>query len=251
MDLVKLGSATAKGGFQNEKLVSQKFGNWKNDKEAQLWLKIMGYDLKKIQKVQSVRIFRYKTDVQVRILVKINNGWKIENISVKLAKKEADFNQVDKRPVRKYQEMWRFNDTVAKGLKLLTGEIKPKFKTQDPRRAKFIELPDKMQKEIIDFFKKNRVLVVTDILKGREGITADWMLVAMYRENKNETRWILKDINTVMNFFGRGEIKVSSRGSRLFIGKIGMQRKGGTPDPESLQFKISPCRLFELAQNPL
>ncbi len=103
-----------------------------------------------------------------------------------------------------------------------------------------------MQKRIIDFFKTNRILVIADILKGRSGITADWVLVARYEENKNETDWILKDINTVMNFFGSGEIKISPTGSRLLIGKIGMQRKGGTPDPESLQFKINPCELFKL-----
>ncbi len=34
----------------------------------------------------------------------------------------------------------------------------------------------------------------------------------------------------------------------LYIGKITMQRKGGTPDPESLQFKISPNSLFNKRQ---
>ena len=117
---------------------------------------------------------------------------------------------------------WIFlNRNKIKALKLFTGEIKPNFKT-------------------------NRILVIADILKGRSGITADWVLVARYEENKNETDWILKDINTVMNFFGSGEIKISPTGSRLLIGKIGMQRKGGTPDPESLQFKINPCELFKL-----
>jgi hypothetical protein len=48
-----------------------------------------------------------------------------------------------------------------------------------------------------------------------------------------------------MNFFGRGEICISPRGS-LYIGKITMQRKSGTPDPTKLQFKIKPCQLFEL-----
>jgi len=248
-DLVKLGSATAKGGFKNERTIIRKFNNWKKDKDTQLWLKIMGYNLKKIEKLKSIQVHRQKADVQVRILIKIGNAWKIENISVKLAKEKADFNQVDKRPVDKYQKMWGFNNRIARGLKLFTGEIKPKFKTADPRRAKFIELPERTQKEIIDFFRKNKILVVTDILKGREGITADWMMVARYRKKKNETEWILKDINTAMNFFGKGRVKISSRGSRLFIGKIGMQRKGGTPDPTSLQFKISPCQLFELTQH--
>lgn len=48
-----------------------------------------------------------------------------------------------------------------------------------------------------------------------------------------------------MNFFGNGEVKISPRGS-LYIGKITMQRKGGTPDPTKLQFKIHPCDLFKM-----
>jgi len=35
-----------------------------------------------------------------------------------------------------------------------------------------------------------------------------------------------------------------SRGS-LKIGRVTMQRKGGTPDPTSLRFKINPLALFE------
>ena len=46
-------------------------------------------------------------------------------------------------------------------------------------------------------------------------------------------------------FFGKGDVKVSPRGS-LYIGRITMQRKGGTPDPTKLQFKIKPCDLFKL-----
>jgi len=47
-----------------------------------------------------------------------------------------------------------------------------------------------------------------------------------------------------MNSFGGGEVSISTRGS-LHIGKITMQRKGGTPDPTKIQFKIKPCRLFK------
>jgi len=57
----------------------------------------------------------------------------------------------------------------------------------------------------------------------------------------------LKEINYVLNHYGQGEVVVSPKGS-LYIGKITMQRKGGTPDPESLQFKISPNSLFNKRQ---
>lgn len=54
-------------------------------------------------------------------------------------------------------------------------------------------------------------------------------------------------VNVVMNFFGSGEVRISPRGS-LYIGKIIMQRKGGTPDPTKIQFKIKPCELFNLGK---
>lgn len=82
-------------------------------------------------------------------------------------------------------------------------------------------------------------------MKGRGGFSANWMLVTKLNKKENTTTWILKDINTVMNFFGSGDVFVSARGN-LHIGKITMQRKGGTPDPTNLQFKIKPCMLFTI-----
>jgi len=74
---------------------------------------------------------------------------------------------------------------------------------------------------------------------------AEQMLVTKYNKENNTTDWTLKDINTAMNFFGNGNVEISPKGS-IYIGRITMQRKGGTPDPTKLQFKIKPCQLFEL-----
>jgi hypothetical protein len=71
------------------------------------------------------------------------------------------------------------------------------------------------------------------------------MLVTRRNKQEKTTTYILKDINTVMNFFGSDDVEISFKGS-LHIGKITMQRKGGTPDPTKLQFKIKPCQLFKL-----
>ena len=73
------------------------------------------------------------------------------------------------------------------------------------------------------------------------------MLVTKLNKQEKTTTWILRDINTAMNFFGSGDVKLSTRGSG-HIGKITMQRKGGTPDPTKLQFKIKPCQLFDLGE---
>ena len=278
MNKTELGSKTAKGGFANEKAICKKFNAWKKDKEAQVWLKIMGYNIKKINSVKAIQVptrikksdlskfevneeeyeefIRFKkADAQIRIIIKIGKILKIENLSLKKANLDADYNQIDKRSVDNYQEMWKFGDKIAFWLKLFTGELDPKKysrktgikKFRDKRRLFLDEMPEMIQKKIIRFLEKNRIIIVSDIIKGRGGLSADWMLVTrLNRENKTTT-WTLRDINVVMNFFGGGEIRLSPRGS-LYIGKITMQRKGGTPDPTKLQFKIKPCQLFNLGE---
>jgi len=278
MNKTELGSKTAKGGFANEKAICKKFNAWKKDKEAQDWLKIMGYNIKKLDSVKATKVptkikksdltkfglneeqytqfVRFKkADAQIRIIIKIGNILKIENLSLKKANSDADYNQIDKRTVDFYQEMWRFDNEIALWLKLFTGEVLPKsqkkligkVKPKDKRRLFLTEMPEVIQKKIIQFFKENKILVVSDIIKGRGGLSADWMLVTKLNRQEKTTTWILKDINTMMNFFGSDDVEISPRGS-LHIGKITMQRKGGTPDPTKLQFKIKPCQLFKLGE---
>ena len=73
-NLVRIGSETAKGGFANERAIAEKFENWKKDKEAQKWLKIMGYDLKRIKKVEAVVLHGHKTDIQVKVIVTLKKA---------------------------------------------------------------------------------------------------------------------------------------------------------------------------------
>jgi len=56
MNKTKLGSKTAKGGFANEKIICRKFNSWKKDEEAQEWLKIMSYNIMKINSVKAIQI---------------------------------------------------------------------------------------------------------------------------------------------------------------------------------------------------
>lgn len=280
MTTFEVGSATAKGGFANEKAICNKFNNWKDDTEAQIWLKIMGYNLEEIDSVSAVQIptkmskshveelglketyeelmkFK-KADVQLTIIISLCKIKKIENLSLKKANSDADYNQIDKRWVDTYREIWGFDNDVALGLKLFTGEINPSNypeivnsrNLRDTRRMFLDELPDGIRTKILKFFKENKILIVSDILKGRGGLSANWMLVTKYDKESDTTTWILKDINTVMNFFGSGDVTVSPKGS-LYVGRITMQRKGGDagrPTSNMLQFKIKPCELFSLGQ---
>ncbi len=273
--LQHIGSMTAKGGFLNESDICKKFMNYKNDNVAQSWLNTLGYNPEKIENLLATQIpvrinhdkaialgicenkynesikFK-KADIQIQIEIIIDNIVHIENISLKKANKTAGFNQVDKRPVLTYQKIWNFSDNIAKWLQLFTGDILPEEilssselkNIKDKRRLFLTEIPTDKLEMIIDFFNSNKMLIVSDILRGRGGLSAEWFLVTR-KSDDNSVDWVLKDINSVCNFYAQGEVKLSPRGS-LKIGRITMQRKGGTPDPTSLQFKINPLELFEI-----
>lgn len=263
----EVGSYTAKGGFENEADIVLKFDNFKNDNEAQLWLKIMGYNFEKIQKLTATQIpprinketalslgvteknleetttFK-KADIQIRLEIIIDNIYHIENLSLKKANVGAGFNQVDKRPVDKYKSFWNIPTSVCNTLKLYTGETPPnsELNLKDNRRIFLNEIDKKKVDSLLKFFSDNKTIIFNDVLRGRGALSADWMLVT--RKNNDSIDWILKDINFVCNFFAKGTVEVTKRGN-LKVGRMTVQRKGGTPDPKSLQFKLNPLDLFE------
>lgn len=272
----EIGSRTAKGGFENEKDITSKFNNYINDEQAQQWLNLMGYNTLEIQSLNAVTIptrlkesdytrlispqiatqfqitqkFK-KADIQVQITIKMTDGIIYrENFSLKKANSTANFNQIDKRSVDTYQSMWGFDNEIAHILKKFTGEIKPTseealhLKDHDGKRWFLDELPKSELEKLMNFFNLNKVLIINDIIKGRGMLSAEWFLVT--KSNSNNTyEWILKNINEVINFYANGEVTLTPKGS-LKIGKVTLQRKGGTPDPTSLQFKLSPLALFEI-----
>ncbi|ENT7291200.1 type II restriction endonuclease [Campylobacter coli] len=248
MNKVELGSNTAKNGFKNENFVVNTFNNWQNDTLAQSWLKAMNYNINDIQNVKAQKIKRsFKADVQVVILVqiKLQNLQDVQNIQVKLVSNPQGFNQVDKRWLKNYNELWNFPSELLEILQYFTGEKSPKIKNpKDKRRMFLTEFTKEEQEQVINFFIKNQALIVNDILKGRGQFASEWFLVILKIE-KQDLKWLLKPINEVINFYS-GEVLITDRGS-LKIGKITMQRKGGDNGRISanmLQFKINPCELF-------
>ena len=249
-DLIKLGSETAKGGFRNEKDVIVRFNNWTKDEVAQKWLKAMGYKISDIEYVKASKVRgQYKADIQVRvrIIIKLKSQEDLQNLQVKLVSNPQGFNQIDKRWVDKYVELWDIPEDITKILKLFTGEIKPTKKgLKDKRRMLLSEMDKNDQDKIVSFFKNNKILIVSDLLKGRGEFSADWVLVIL--KFNAESKWTLKSINEAMNLFGNGDVRITSQGS-LKIGKIGMQRKGGDAGRDTskmLQFKINPVELFNI-----
>jgi len=247
--MIALGSKTAKGGFTNEQDVIDRFNNWKTDKVAQEWLAEMNYKIDDIEFVKASKVRgQYKADIQVRItiLIKLKSQEDLQNLQVKLVSNPQGFNQIDKRWVDKYIELWNIPADISKILKLFTGEIaSTKSDLRDPRRMFLDEMSQSDQNKLIDFVKHNKILIVSDLLKGRGEFSADWTLVILKVDGENA--WVLKSINEVMNVFGVGDVRITREGS-LKIGKIGMQRKGGDGGRDTakmLQFKINPVELFE------
>lgn len=245
-DLVTRGSTTAKNGFKNEGTVIDKFNAWESDADAQEWLTTMHYKLEEIERVAAIKVPGHpKTDVQVQVKIYLKKIVSAENISIKLVSNPQGFNQIDKRWVDNYVDLWNIPTNIVKALKLFTGEIQPTrtLELKDSRRMFFTEMTEEVQKSVLEFFKANKIMIVSDILKGRDRFAAEWFLVAL----KTKGLWSLKSINEVLNIFGNGDVVISKQGS-LRIGKIGMQRKGGDggrPSANMLQFKINPVIVFD------
>lgn len=206
----------------------------------------MQYDLKEIEYVKAIVLSGFKADVQVQITIKLKEAIDAENIQVKLVSNLKGFNQIDKRWVDKYIEMWEIPTRVSELLKQYTGEILPLVNNpKDSRRTFANEFSEVDQKTLLDWLNNNKSLIVSDILKGRGKFSAEWMLVA--QKIDDSARWILKPMNYCLNFFGNGEIEITNRGN-FKIGRITMQRKGGDggrKTAQMLQFKINPAELFK------
>ena len=240
-----LGSETAKNGFRNEDDVVARFRQWKMDHTTQQWLQTMGYEVDEIEWVQAEKIpGHHKADVQIQVTIKLTAVVGVENLQVKLVSQQVGFNQIDKRWVKSYVELWAIPDNVTELLQRFTGELPPTAATRDPRRTFADEFTAVEQKALLQFLTDNQTLIVTDILKGRGKFSAEWFLVIL--KDSGEEQWALKSINYVLNYFGNGPIAITNRGS-FHIGLITMQRKGGDagrPTANMLQFKINPALLL-------
>ena len=247
--LVILGSQTARNGFLNEQFVIDEFNSWQVGGLATKWLTKMGYNPIDIDYVSASKVQgSYKADVQVsvRVSIKLHMLEDIQNIQVKLVSNPRGFNQIDKRWLAKYKEMWDIPYDVLQILRHYTGELPPIIlNPRDSRRMFIDEFSLEDQKKLIQFLSDNKTLIISDILKGRGKFTAEWMLVVLKVDNKS-LAWALEPMNLVLNIFGNGQICITDRGN-VKIGNITVQRKGGDngrPTANMLQFKINPAILI-------
>lgn len=221
-DLVKRGSKTARDGFKNENDVIDKFNNWQNDDLAKEWLKAMNYNLDEIEAVKAYIIkgnFKADIQVQINIEIKLKRLVDVQNLQIKLVSNPTGFNQIDKRWICKYEELWNIPNEITKILKYFTGELLPYIKNpKDERRMFMNEFTNDEQKLVVDFIRANQSLIVSDILKGRGQFSAEWMLVILKIKEK-ELKWALKPMNFCLNLFGNGSVEITKQGS-IKIGNI-------------------------------
>ena len=209
----------------------------------------MWYDIQKIEYVKAIKItWSHKADIQVQIkvIIKLKDEIDVQNISVKLVSNKKWFNQIDKRWLKKYVDLWNMPQNVLKIFQYFCWELRPyKPWTKDVRRMFVNEMSIEEKETLLLFLNQNKMMIVSDILRWRGEFCAEWMLVV----KKTWTyEWVLVSINEVMNFYGNWEIKLSPRWS-IKIGKIAMQRKWGDwwrDTANMLQFKIDPTELFTI-----
>lgn len=251
--LIEKGSKTAKDGFKNEDFVIQSFNDWQISDLAKSWLMAMNYNLNEIEEVKAYKIkgsFKADVQVQINIEIKLKKLQDIQNLQVKLVSNPNGFNQIDKRWVDNYVELWNIPDRVVRILKHFTGELSPFIEAPKDKRRMFMnEFPQEQQDLLIDFIRKNQSLIVSDILKGRGQFAAEWMLVILKITDK-PLEWALKPMNFCLNLYGNGDVSITNLGS-IRIGNITIQRKGGDGGRKTanmLQFKINPCLLLLLQE---
>ena len=100
---VELGSRTAKGGFQNEDEIRDKFNAWKSDSDARACLEAMNYQIADIVSLAAAKPHGQKADVEVT--VKTKTVERTEKLSIKLVSSPNGFNQIDKRWLATYAKM--------------------------------------------------------------------------------------------------------------------------------------------------
>lgn len=251
-ELINRGSATAKAGFDNEDFVIEEFNNWSDNLMPQQWLIAMSYNIKEIESVKAFKVKgHYKSDIQVEI--KQKHLVDVQNIQVKLVSNSKGFNQVDKRYLSKYKSMWDMDDEVYRLLKHFTGEISPSIRAPKNSKRMFAnEFSTEEQEILLDFFNKNKVMIISDVLRGRGTLSAEWVLVIQKRDSCR-VKWAMEPISKVLNYFGNGPVSITSRGS-FRVGRITIQRKGGDNGRDTanmLQFKINPAELIDSKHSSL
>lgn len=247
------GSQIAKGGFENEQEVADKFNNWKTDNDAKQWLIAMMYNLDEIVDVKATKIGGkgFKSDINIVVEIQITrykkqqNLLSVENVQVKLVSGAKGFNQVEKKKVEGYVDMWHIDDATKELLMLYDGELPPRPGSKDPKRMYINEFTQQEQEHLLNFFQSNMMMIISDVIRGRGRFAAEWTLVI--HKLDGAYNWVLMAVNEAINIYaGDFKVKITKSGN-IHLGNITLQRKGGDKGADTanmLQFKADPLILF-------
>ena len=270
----KSGSATARGGFANEDQVANAFNA--GNSFARKCLAEMNIPTSAVVVAQTVpaklgkasvkRILQLastptsdqvnavtkqqKADIRLQYAHEDDTG--TINLSLKKANANANFNQVDKRKIDTYQEFWGFDNEIRLWLRVFTGAAnKAEFEkstdglTIDEKRQRvvFKNLPDDAKQKIINFITANKRRIISDVVRGSGLLAADYLMVT--QRAKKSTKVHLCAIDDMIEHLSVGPVEEGPRGA-LRLGRLTMQRYGGSPHPELLQFKLKPSDALQV-----
>ena len=268
------GSMTALGGFRNETQIADDF-NARNS-FAIACLSYMGVSpsatitamtvpahlggksakrllaLPKIPKGIDLRSITERQKADILLRIEENDRQSFVTLSLKKTNAKSNFNQVDKRTVDVYQALWGFDNDIRLWLKVFTGAASVSefnWHTKDltvdkhRRRVCFRHLPNKVKQKLLDFLDAHKRTIVTDVLQGRGPLAAQYVIVTQHAEKTMRVH--LCKMDKVLDYILAEPIVEGPRSS-VRLGRLTMQRYGGSPHPELLQFKIKPCELFNV-----
>ncbi|MEZ5951751.1 MAG: hypothetical protein R3C12_21580 [Planctomycetaceae bacterium] len=157
----RLGSETAKNGFHVKPTWCLDSATGGLTKQLSEWLQIMGYRVDEIEWVRAAKIpGSHKADVQVQVTIKLTAVVGVENLQVKLVSQSAGFNQIDKRWVKSYAELWNIPGDHHTLLRRFTGELPP-IGTTNPRRTFADEFTSVEQGALLTFLTDHQTLIVS------------------------------------------------------------------------------------------
>lgn len=86
---------------------------------------------------------------------------------MKLVRGKKGFNQVEKRKVNAYVDMWHIDDKTKELLMLFDGELPPRAAGRNPKRMFINEFTADEQEHLYNFFQKNIIMIISDVIRGR------------------------------------------------------------------------------------
>jgi len=265
----EVGSRTASGGFRNERYFRDLLNNSLDSEEARDLLNQLNINYHKIKILEVKKLGGiYKPDNQ--IFIKFNDG---TSQTINISNKKQDdfgFNQLDRRTVDKYSEIFSLSSLTKNTLKkycgvrgfspldlLNSGELPkeqylrlidiPEKKTHTEEASKggrfyLNELSNEEKESVISEFESKKEQIMLFVLNGDDvNYPVDYVVVTKISKKKQKYDHLVFTLEEIFRKACERDFYLSNvtrkYGSNLRIGAITVQKKGGTGGSTNLQFK--------------